>query len=89
MFKFVQIPFKMKKIVPVFLIIFTFISSYAQEKTDKKLQLKLNELVKGFNGDVGIYVKNLKTGKAASINADTIFPTASMIKVPITCGLFN
>ena len=79
----------MKKIVPTLLIIFTFISSYAQEKIDKKLQLKLEELVKGFNGDVGIYVKNLKTGKTASINADTIFPTASMIKVPITCGIFN
>jgi len=79
----------MKKIISTLLIIFTFISSYAQEKVDKKLQIKLDELVKGFNGDVGIYVKNLKTGKTASINADTIFPTASMIKVPITCGVFN
>ncbi|MCZ4222193.1 serine hydrolase [Pedobacter rhodius] len=79
----------MKKIIPILLIIFTFLSSYAQEKVDKKLQSKLDELVKGFNGDIGVYVKNLKTGKTASINADTIFPTASMIKVPITCGIFN
>jgi beta-lactamase class A len=49
----------------------------------------LTELAKGFNGDVGMYVKNLKTGKTASFNADTIFPTASMVKVPITCGIFN
>jgi len=79
----------MKKIFSTLLIILTFISSNAQEKIDKKLQLKLDELVNGFNGDVGIYVKNLKTGKIASINADTIFPTASMIKVPITCGIFD
>ncbi|KQR71374.1 serine hydrolase [Pedobacter sp. Leaf176] len=79
----------MKKVLSTLLIIIVFISSYAQEKIDKKLQLKLNELVKGFNGDVGIYVKNLKTGKTASVNADTIFPTASMIKVPITCGIFS
>lgn len=49
----------------------------------------IQELVKGFNGDVGIYVKNLKTGKVAGYKADSIFPTASMIKVPITAGLMN
>ncbi|GAA3953074.1 hypothetical protein GCM10022246_04110 [Pedobacter ginsengiterrae] len=79
----------MKKIIfSLFIILFT-IGLSAQEKVDQKLQQKLNDLVKGFNGDVGIYVKNLKTGKIASVNADTIFPTASMIKVPITCGVFN
>lgn len=79
----------MKKIIFLIFIISSTIRLSAQEKADKKLQQKLNDLVKGFNGDVGIYVKNLKTGKVASINADTIFPTASMIKVPITCGIFN
>lgn len=79
----------MKKIIPFLLLCLTLFSLSAQEKTDRKLQQKLNELVKGFNGEVGIYVKNLKTGKVASVNADTIFPTASMIKVPITCGIFN
>lgn len=49
----------------------------------------IHELVKGFNGDVGIYVKNLKTGKVAEYKGDTIFPTASMIKVPITAGVMN
>lgn len=59
------------------------------QKTDKKLQKILTELQKDFGGTVGIYVKNLKTGKEAGVNADTIFPTASMVKVPITCGIFN
>ena len=59
------------------------------EKFDHKLNQMLIEMVKGFKGDVGIYVKNLKTGKVASLNADSIFPTASMIKVPITCGIFD
>lgn len=61
----------------------------AQQKTDKKLTARLAALVKGFNGDAGIYVKQLKTGKTASVNADTLFPTASMIKVPIMCGVFD
>ena len=65
------------------------LSLSAQDKIDRKLNLKLQELVKGFQGDVGIYVQNLKTGTIAQINADTIFPTASMIKVPIMCGIFD
>lgn len=65
------------------------IGANAQNKPDRKLQIKLNQLISGFNGEVGIYVKNLKTGKTASVNADTIFPTASMIKVPIMCGVFD
>lgn len=89
MLKFGEATIIMKKIILAIIVFSISISLFAQEKTDKKLQQKLNDLVKGFNGDVGIYVKNLKTGKIASINADTIFPTASMIKVPITCGIFN
>ncbi len=58
-------------------------------REDKVLTQKLQVLVKDFQGDVGIYVRNLKTNKVCAINADTIFPTASMIKIPITCGLFD
>ena len=39
-----------------------FFISNAQ-KTDKKLNEKLQEAINGFNGDIGIYVKNLRTGK--------------------------
>ena len=59
------------------------------QKTDKKLQSKLQEASKGFKGDIGIYVKNLKTGKTVSINAGTIFPTASIVKVTILLGIMN
>lgn len=59
------------------------------QKTDKRLQSKLNEAISGFNGDIGIYVKNVKTGKSVSINADTIFPTASIVKVPILLGIMD
>lgn len=59
------------------------------QSTDKKLTRKLQALVEKFEGDVGIYVQHLKTGKIAAINADTLFPTASMIKVPITIGMFD
>ena len=80
----------MKKFSAFFISSFLYLTVCAQtEKVDIKLNKMINELVKGFNGDVGVYVKSLKTGKIAAFNADTIFPTASMIKVPITCGIFD
>lgn len=57
------------------------------QTTDKKLFKKINEEIAGFNGDIGVYVKNLRTGKTITINADTIFPTASIVKVPIMIGI--
>lgn len=69
------------------LLFFCRIVCFAQ--TDTKLSQQLQNAVKGFNGQAGIYVHNLKTGKTASINADTLFPTASMIKVSIQCGLMD
>ncbi len=61
----------------------------ASQKKDRRLESKLREAINGFNGDIGIYVKNLRTGKAVSINADTIFPTASIVKVAILTGIMD
>ncbi|MCU0385038.1 MAG: class A beta-lactamase-related serine hydrolase [Flavihumibacter sp.] len=71
-----------------FLIICISISSAAQ-KTDRKLEEKLRQLTADFKGDVGIYVKNLKTGKTVAILADSIFQTASMVKIPILIGIMD
>ncbi len=59
------------------------------QKTDKKLLANLQRTINSFNGDIGIYVKNLRTNKIASINADTIFPTASIVKVSILVGIMD
>jgi beta-lactamase class A len=71
------------------LLLLVFIPTIAFAQTDKALTKKLDDAIKGFHGEVGIYVHNLKTGKTAEINADTLFPTASMIKVSILCGLMD
>ncbi|GAB3998037.1 serine hydrolase [Spirosoma daeguense] len=55
---------------------------------DATLERTLQTALAGFQGQVGIYVRNLRTGRSVAINADTLFPTASTIKVPIQCGLF-
>ncbi len=59
------------------------------QDTDKALQKQINALVQGFHGEVGIYIKNLRTGKVAAFQADTLFPTASMIKVSILTGIMD
>jgi len=56
---------------------------------DATLQAKLEQAVLGFHGDVGVYVRNLRTGQTAAIRADELFPTASMIKVPILLATFQ
>ena len=77
----------MKKILLLFIVGLPFFVQ--AQKTDKKLEVKLKETISGFNGDIAIYVKNLRTGKTVAINADTIFPTASIVKVPILLGIMD
>lgn len=79
----------MSRIFLLLLLILSVPVLLKAQKEDKALRQKLEPLVKNFQGDVGIYVRNLKTGKHVAINADTLFPTASMIKIPITIGVFD
>lgn len=58
-------------------------------RIDRTLQRQLEEAVRGFDGKVGVYVRNLKTGRGAMIDADSAYPTASMIKVPIMIATFD
>ncbi len=73
--------------LPIYFVLIISFSAFSQD--DKALTQKLQPLVDSFQGDVGIFVQHLTTGKTVAINADTIFPTASMIKVPIIVGMFN
>jgi beta-lactamase class A len=77
-----------------FLLLILFINvccqfAFPQYKTDKRLEAELRALTDTFHGVAGVYVRNLKTNKEAAVNADTIFPTASIIKVPILVGIFD
>jgi beta-lactamase class A len=50
---------------------------------------EIQELIQNFGGDIGIYVKDLETGAELEVNADTIFPTASLVKIPILIKIFD
>ena len=65
-----------------------FFSKTPAQTEDRVLKQKLQPLVDKFKGTVGVYVEHLSTGKTVAILADSVFPTASMIKVPITIGMF-
>jgi len=89
---FVKTCFFMPSLFPSWLLVLLALligtPDFAQ-KPDKTLEAKLQALVEPFRGDVGIYVRHLKKNTVVALHADTLFPTASMIKVPITIGLFD
>ena len=64
-------------------------TSLFAQSVNKKLQKSVEALVKNYKGDIGVYIQSLKTGKVVQINADTVFPTASIVKVPILIGIIN
>src|ERR1700740_1183928 len=79
----------MNKRIQFLLALLAFPLSLNAQKTDKKLAGKLQQSIQGFNGEIGLYVKNLRTGKVVAINADTVFPTASIVKIPILIGIID
>ena len=60
-----------------------------REVRDAALEARLAALAREVDGDVGIYVRHLRTGRTAAIRADETYPTASMVKVPILVGVFD
>ncbi|NDF99425.1 MAG: serine hydrolase, partial [Chitinophagia bacterium] len=75
-----------KHLLFYFLLLMSIPSIRAQQR-DKKLEAIIAERVQGFKGSVGIYVKDLRSGRVSLFNADTLFPTASIVKVPILLGV--
>ncbi len=77
----------MKKWIACFFLIISF--HVGAQKKDVRLEKKIEKVLKGFNGDAGVFVYDLASNKIAAINADTIFPTASMVKIPILIGVMH
>lgn len=56
---------------------------------DTALERRLEGLAARVDGGSGIYVRHLGTGRGAMVRADELFPTASIIKVPILAATFD
>jgi beta-lactamase class A len=68
-----------------FAAIFPGSSQSDKETLEKDLRLWVSE----FHGQAGIYVYSADHKTEISIHADSVFPTASMIKIPILCALWD
>ena len=53
------------------------------------LEAEVRARVEGFRGSVGVYARRLGTGEEVAIAADEVYPTASMVKVPLLIGLYG
>ena len=76
------------KTVLTFVFALIFFNTFAQ-KTDKKLQHQIQQEIQNFHGSIGIYVHDLNRSKTVAINADSIFPTASTIKISILISIMD
>jgi len=61
------------------------VSLLTKEKVEKDIQ----NLALEYEGIIGAAAKNFNTGETIFVNADSLFPTASVIKLPILVELFS
>jgi beta-lactamase class A len=54
-----------------------------------KLMLDLKHRASRFRGEAGILIKDLKTNQTIDINSDKLFPSASLVKIPIMAAYFQ
>jgi beta-lactamase class A len=59
------------------------------EQTTSKLQKRLEAMAANFNGTIGVAIQNIETGETARLNADELFPMASVYKIPIMVEVFQ
>jgi Beta-lactamase class A len=77
----------LKKVIALLLVMIncTVMSAYAAAPTEREIKSDLNQ----FNGKVGVYAKNLRTGKVIEYNEDNVFPTASTSKLVVAMATYK
>lgn len=60
-----------------------------QADLSAKLSADLNRMTASYDGVMGIFVKDLTSGEMFAVNADTVFPQASSIKIPLLIELMR
>ncbi|MDU2064698.1 MAG: serine hydrolase [Sporomusaceae bacterium] len=68
-------------------IVLTIFTTNAFAAAKPEIEIK-NDL-KGFNGRVGVFAKNLNTGKMIEFNQDDVFPTASTSKLVVALATYK
>lgn len=73
----------------IFILFWLWSSAGVFAQSTFSLQDSLTTLCKNLPGDAGVFVKNLRTGDTYFYHGDKIFPTASMVKIPILTGIMK
>jgi len=73
----------------LFLLLLLLGGTALAQREDKQLAALLRPYLEQHHGVAGIYVHHLKKDRYVAINADTLFPTASTIKMTIMVGIFD
>ena len=82
--------FFIKKIVRLLLVCLSMLTiSLQAQRINKKLQKDVEVLLQGHHGQAGVYIYDVKKNKTVAINADTVFSTASIVKIPILLGVMD
>ncbi|MEG6586809.1 serine hydrolase [Dendrosporobacter sp. 1207_IL3150] len=73
--------------IPIILVVLLMFSTtaFAASALEKEIKKDLNS----FNGKVGVYAKNLKTGKVFDYNENEVFPTASTSKLVVAMATYQ
>lgn len=77
-----------KHLITTFTILSIFLASVTVSAAPA-LEKEINTDLKQFNGQVGVFAKNLKTGKTFKFNQDDIFPTASTSKLIVALATYK
>lgn len=77
-----------KKLIPIWITVIIVLSGVTANASPA-LEREIITDLKQFNGQVGVFAKNLKTEKTIKFNQDTIFPTASTSKLIVALATYK
>lgn len=76
------------KHIMLFLLLSGIQSGFGQ-KTNRQLTVEIKKLLENFKSEAGVYVTDLNHDKIVALQADAVFTTASMVKIPILVGIMD
>ena len=75
-----------RKITVLFVLLSIFTTTALAAST---LEREIKGDLNGFSGKIGVYAKNLKTGRTFAYNQDVVFPTASTSKLVVALATYK
>ncbi|MGH8003581.1 MAG: serine hydrolase [Limisphaerales bacterium] len=78
----------MRPILCLITVISLLLQTNVNAQSSADWAARIQSYAEEFGGRVGLAAKSIATGETIAVNADTLFPTASVIKLPVLVELF-